>query len=59
MDMMPTLSFRWLVRTDPDSGSPVRVLQQLFVSMDRWDCNDWDKDEPEWRDVPEVVEGGE
>ncbi len=54
MDMMPTLSFRWLVH--PDSN--VRVLQQLFVDMGSDLCNEWDKCDPEWRDVPEVtVEG--
>ncbi len=48
MDMMPTLSFRWLVHPD----SRVRVLQQLFVDMGSDLCNEWDKRDPEWRDVP-------
>lgn len=49
MDMMPTMSLRWLV-TDRR-----RVLQQLWVSMDDPDENSWDKGKPEWRDVPEVT----
>ncbi len=60
MDMMPTLSFRWLIT---DSKSPLamhkdRVLQQLFVRPNA-DPEDSpgrrEGEEREWRDVPEVI----